>query len=303
MNSPNSLPSVTPASDQPTPPLLAFASLIDQLEADAEARNAARINGSAFGAVTGFPALDLVLGGALEPGLHIVHGSPGVGKTAFALQVSSSCGCPALYITCEMTPLELLRRHTARITSTYLGKFKNGTLSGPEARSRATIAAKAAPFLALLDATEIPAAVCEVLHGAEVTRSKDPDAQHFLLVVDSLHSWADALGADVPEYDRLNAGLAALRLLSKRLDCAVVAIAERNRSSMKTGGQSAGAGTRKLEYGAETVIELDTKDEFDAADGTREITASISKNRSGASGGKIRLRFHGALQKYTEAVP
>jgi len=61
-----------------------------------------------------------------------MHGQPGTGKTAFALQVAAQCGFPCLYVTCEMAPLELLRRHTARVTRTYLNRFKSGELSPRE---------------------------------------------------------------------------------------------------------------------------------------------------------------------------
>src|SRR5918996_1264990 len=81
---------------------------------------------SARAPVTRIPQLDDVLGGALQPGVHVVHASPGAGKTALALQIAATCGFPALFVTCEMAPLELLRRITARVTETLLGRLKSG---------------------------------------------------------------------------------------------------------------------------------------------------------------------------------
>jgi replicative DNA helicase len=71
---------------------------------------------------------------------------------------------------------------------------------------------------------------------------------------------------------------------------------------MAAGGLSAGAGTRKLEYAAETVIELQR--EADAKENAyREIpiTLKIAKNRHGAPGPKVELLFNGALQQFREA--
>lgn len=175
-------------------------------------------------------------------------------------------------------------------------------------------------LLALLDATqaaapigEISAAVASVKGYADRTKASaasqsspgsegedDFAAEHFLLVVDSLHSWADAIG-DGEEYDRLNVGLSELRLLAKCLNCPVLAIAERNRASKNSSSQSAGAGTRKIEYGAETVIALDTDDDAkESPDGLKEVKLTIGKNRNGKTG-KTTLLFHGGMMKFTES--
>jgi len=291
-----------PGEHIPQPILLPLAALLGDLQADAQARHIARLSGIPFGPTTSLPALDMLLGGAFTPGLHILHGSPGVGKTAFALQIAASCGCPAMFVTCEMGAVELLRRHTARITSTYLGKLKDGTLSGATVAGLAGQAIAAAPLLALLDATQAPAPPAVIAAHAATVRGSS-DSEHFLLVVDSLHSWADAIGGG-EEYDRLNAALVALRMLAKHLNCPILAISERNRAAMKSSGQSSGAGTRKIEYGAETVIALDLDGGEDVrpdASGYTDVTLKIGKNRNGSLGNPLYLRWHGATQRYTEA--
>src|SRR4051794_21962781 len=90
-----------PLPDDPTPAprLLRLRDLAVDLAADAEARHAARAAGTPLGPVTSLPRLDDRLGAALPPGLHSLHGQPGVGKTAFLLQVAAQCGCPALFVT------------------------------------------------------------------------------------------------------------------------------------------------------------------------------------------------------------
>src|SRR4051812_32868136 len=99
----------TPQADAPpTPRLARLGDLLADWEADARAAHAARVEGRPRGPVTGLAPLDQELGGALPAGVTAAHGGPGVGKTAFALQTAASCGAPALFITCEMAPLELL---------------------------------------------------------------------------------------------------------------------------------------------------------------------------------------------------
>lgn len=285
----------------PAPCLIRLADLLGDWDADAEARFRARQEKRPLGPVTGLKGLDAALGQALAPGLHILHGVPGVGKTAFALQTAAGCGCPCLYVSCEMTALELLRRITARTTGTYLGKFKTGELPPEYSGRLAREAITATPLLALLDATQTPISPAELLPFAEGTRNLDRDSPHLLLVVDSLHSWAEGYAPAVPEYESLNAGLAALRRIASQLNCPVLAVAERNRVSMDKGGLSAGAGSRKIEYGAESVLDLDCeKDARDDANGEKPVTLRIAKNRNGPAGRPVALKFHGALQRYTE---
>jgi replicative DNA helicase len=130
------------------------------------------------------------------------------------------------------------------------------------------------------------------------------DSSSLLIVVDSLHSWAEGLGdgTGAGEYEILNAGLKALRELAHSLKCPVLFVAERNRDSMKSGGQSAGAGTRKIEYGTETVFDLD-RDMNAKEDGAGEFEISLRlvKNRHGSVGKTIPLQFNGALQRFREA--
>ena len=160
-------------------------------------------------------------------------------------------------------------------------------------------AVEAAPLLAFADATQAYASPEWIRDKALAVKGKHP---HLLLVVDSVHSWAEGAPGGAPEYDALNEHLAALRKLAAGLRCPVLAIAERNRASMDKGGLSAGAGTRKLEYGAEAVIDLARKEDArEDAMGEVPVTCRLAKNRHGAVGKTVPLSWHGALQRFTEA--
>ncbi len=289
------------------PRLCLLSDLLGEWDKEAQAAHEARQSQTLRGPVTGFKKLDEDLGGCLSPGLHIMHGQPGTGKTALALQVAAQCGFPCLYVTCEMAPLELLRRHTARVTKTYLNRFKSGELAPRESLELARRGALAAPHLALLDATRAGAETAFLSQCVEAVRARaeecGADARHVLVVVDSLHSWAEGVAAsgagragESSEYEVLNAALLGLRGLSHAARCPILAISERNREGMKSGGMSAGAGTRKLEYGAESVIDLSRADEREEAGASVGVTARLVKNRSGAAGKETRFAFHGATQ-------
>ena len=279
--------------------LHSLADLIPALEADADRRNIARKEGRLLGPVTGLKSLDRMLGGYMAPGVHVLHGDPGAGKTALALQIAASCGFPALYVSAEMPMIELARRITARSTETFLGRFKSGEMSASQASDLAKRAFSQCPGLYLFDATAGPAPVDLIEKNAGLVM-KNAESDQMLIVVDSAHSWASGFKADASEYEILSLALAELRALASRLKCPVITIAERNRASRKQAGMDAAAGTRSFEYGAETVISLEFKeDESASSPDEKRINAVIQKNRHDACG-FTKLAFYGALQRYRE---
>jgi len=282
------------------PRLLRLGQVLDDALADARAAHEARVSGRLRGPVSGLPSLDREIANAFAPGVHGVHGNAGTGKTAFVLQVAANCGFPALVVTCEMAPAELLRRQAARATQTYLNRFKSGEMSPQEVEGLYLRACEASPDLALLDATREAATPEHILKCAQATQG---DAPQMLVVVDSLQSWAEGMseGMASGEYEALNHAIKALRNIALTLKCPVLFTSERNRDSMKSGGLNAGAGTRKIEYGTETVIDLNRAEgEMQNGAGEVSVTLKLSKNRHGAAGRDIRLLFHGALQRFQE---
>jgi replicative DNA helicase len=273
--------------------------LIGALRDDAAAAYEAKQTGQPRGPVTRIPMLDDALGGALQPGLHALHASPGAGKTALGLQVAATCGFPALFVTCEMAPLELLRRITARVTETFLGRLKSGEYDPSKVVGLAQTACAAAPDLALMDATTASATADHILMVARAIRG---DARSVLVVVDSLQSWSSAAFSEYTEYDRLATGLADLRIVAQQLAAPVLMISERNRASMQKGGLSAGAGHRGIEHGTESVWSLNRDDDDRPGPlGEVPIKLKIEKNRNGTTGKTVNLSFYGATQKFVGA--
>lgn len=165
--------------------------------------------------------------------------------------------------------------------------------------------ALAAPHLALVNATRAGAQTAFLSQCVEAVRNRaqesGADARHVLVVVDSLHSWAEGVAnsgraGEGSEYEVFNAALLGLRGLSHAARSPILAICERNREGMKSGGLSAGAGTRKLKYGAESVLDLSRSDEREDPNSPVAVVARLVKNRSGAAGKETRLSFHGATQ-------
>jgi replicative DNA helicase len=298
-------------SDQapkPTPRTAKLGDLIGEFLVDVEARKTAKDAGRNLGAVVPFPELNKAIGEYLPIGFNALLGSPGSGKSALALQIAAECGCPALYVSCEMSAVEQLRRIIARVNGVAVGRLKDGSIDPADAESLAQRAAAACPDLAIADATTAYASREWIVETAARIRGK---SDHFLLVLDSLHSWLQGSEDDRKEYDAMNADIGWLQTFAKRsgAECAVLAITEQNRASMTaksgdsggSGGLNSGAGTRKIEYAAELILTIESgkKDET-LASGDRPRTLILSKNRNGDTGKRIEMGFAGGYMRWKE---
>jgi replicative DNA helicase len=282
------------------PRMMRLADLLGEVEADARAAHEARISGKPRGPVTGLKKVDAELNGALPIGTTVVLGNTGAGKTAFAWQVATNCQFPALFVSCEMSPAELLRRHAANVTGQYLNRFKSGEMTPEAVLSYCRQAVEAAPLLWIVDATRAPATANYLREVAETARG---DARQILIVVDSLHSWSRGVVVEAAnEYEVLGEALDELRTLAHALQSPILMISEQNRAGMKEGGANSGAGHRSIEYGAETVLDL-VREKDVQPDGAGEVpvTLRFGKNRNGAAGKTVALKFNGALMCFREA--
>lgn len=276
-----------------------LADLLGELVADAEAQAAAEAQGRARGPVSGIPEMDRTLGGYFRPGLHGFTGDPGAGKTALALQVARNCGTPAVYVTAEQAPIELLRKVISAVTLTPLEEVR---IAKPAmVRELAALAVRAAPMLMLLDATigPAPANLVEGFAGELRARCK---ARDVLLVVDALQPWARGLG-DGDEYSLLQAGLTDLVRLTSKLRAPVLVLSHRNRSSTgsNTSALTAAKGTADFEHMVESALHLAfDKDEKSSKfhPGARRVNVFVAKNRHGPKDITIALQFDGDRQVF-----
>jgi replicative DNA helicase len=289
-------------TEQARPRTVRLADLLDDGFAEASAAHEAFRTGQARGPVIPLsPKLEREIGGFLPVGVTVLNGPPGSAKTALANQIAGDCGAPALVVSCEISPLDLLRRHAARVTGTFLGKFRSGEISPSEwlALMRRTVATM--PALAILDGTRGPVTIDDIREAAEATAF---GSQHSLVIVDSLNSWIRGSGAidgRATEYDATNEALAALQRLAADLHAAVVVVAEQNRASMGSDRQESSAGSRVFEYCAESVVALYRDPAvLPDADGEIPIIATLAKNRHGSAGSKVELRFSGRLMRFRE---
>lgn len=295
---------------QHKPRLTLLSDLVAEFVADTEAALKALESGRPRGPITGLYSVDQLLGTYLSPGLHVLQGAPGCGKTAFALQSASDCAFPCLYVSAEMPLLELFRRLIARQSKTFLGKLKTGEIGGKEAQRLALATIEKLPHLALMDCTRGYADVEAICTAAEGLGEAMQSSQ-VLIIIDSLTVWAKAAvrnSADligIGEYEIINQGVLGCTNIANFLRSPVIALSHRNRQGNKSeGGLHAAKGSGSIEYEAESVLDLEHTDRDSRApdsNGDVKIKITAHKNRNGIPNISVPLLFNGRTQAFREA--
>lgn len=296
---------------RPTGPSWA-ADLLPQVLQQARERREQRVatGSSITGIPTGIRALDDALNG-LGPGLHLLGGAPGRGKTSLALQVAlhaAAEGVAVAYITLENSAHNLAQKALAARARTSPQAIDRGSadLAAVEAA-----AAALRPTLARLAISEGPASI----RVADMEEMLLQAMEHHrvdrgLMVLDYLQACARARPQDVRQ--AVGALVGELREVAIRRRVPVLALASQNRAAGAYGaGGSGGAGldslaeSAALEYGADTlsVLTTDEKRQPSTQAPGRAVLLNIAKNRHGAAGLAIPLLFrpdHGLFQEVRE---
>jgi len=195
-----------------------------------------------------WPEVAKAMGGGLWPGLHVLTGTTGSGKTQFALQVAFKAACaevPTLYIGLELGELDLTARllalaegestgHTPpKWSAMYLGQTDSGALEGMGADHGTTM--KSLPFHAEFGppngwgANQLHA---RVLAMREKYPETTPGGRPLLVVLDYLQAVGES---DKPLDLRERIGQAAYagRTVARDYGAAVLMLSSVSRESAK----------------------------------------------------------------------
>lgn len=288
-------------SGMTTPKLLSLSDIGLSYYLDALNRQEALADGRILGPSTGLKGLDEALGGYLTPGVHVLTGSPGVGKTAFGFQIATDCGAPSVYLTVETTPYDLLERHMARKGSPplLLSSLRSGAVAPAQLVDEINGVINPAPQIVIVDAR---AATADEAIVQRIVEKQGIDKVSTLLVVDSLQLWSRSLGSfnrPLSEYELINEGMKVLSRLAAEKPVAILAISHRNRAGQERGGMFAGKGSGDIEYTAETLLELQQQpDAKPDARGEVAVDLRLVKNRRGPAGQVFKLKFKGEKQSF-----
>lgn len=262
---------------------------------------------------TGLSGVDALLRGGMRPGeLVIVGARPGMGKTAWALQVANNVarqGKRVLVVSAEMTATALIRRASAEFAGIAAPLIDR---RGPTGHPK--LDAQRDEYLRLMreemihlpiyiDDTPRPS-VAYMLDKAKRLGNID------LVIFDYLGLANDGLGANASANDRMTKVSTDLMMMAKDLNIPVIALSQLNRSVEQqkpyipslSNLRDSGA----IEQNAHIVMLLYRK-QYYVSQGMLEddgeegdfLDIYISKNREGANG-MVRTRFDGPTFSITD---
>lgn len=273
---------------------------------------------------SGFSSLDAALGGGYRPGLHILGGVPGSGKSALALQIAANiaaAGRPAVYYSLELPCDEANERLMSMISITMSDPFpfgdvgrqaeafthqshdlvlkhSQGEITQDELESGLMELQRNCSVLAA--AAQCEASYRNLVIADNMTAVKDINQDLYNLAAGGVKPFVvvDYLQYAVTGDPKLDSGIAYekvsaiaddLTLTSKNLGIPIVLVSALNRDAVKDGKEptlQAFRGSGHIEYNATTASVLIEEKEPEAivADGCKRVNLWILKNRQGPAG-------------------
>lgn len=246
---------------------------------------------------TGFQFLDQAMGG-WRPGLHLVAGEPGCGKSSLALHTSQAAaqeGFGVIYLSFETEPEVLVLRMLCQQNGWDQRVALDGEIEQAELERAAAEASEPLDRMSIVRADPtMEIAALQDLAGGVVARS---DRDRCLIVIDYLQVWA-AGSRQFSEFRHEIAKLtSSLRRLSIDLSSPVLAISSQNRSNQGEPILSSLEGTSDLEYSADSICFLIHVERSanqrgylppeEALRKSRTVSLSLRKNHFGEVGSRV----------------
>lgn len=272
----------------------------------------ARAKGGASGLPTGYKDLDKLTGGLHPSELVIIAARPSMGKTALAANIAEHTAIeesqPTLFVSLEMSRLELVQRMMCSLGEISGETFRSGFLSADDHKKLINVSATLGKSPLFID--DSPSrTVTEI--GATARRLKRRQGSLGLIVVDYLQLIQPDNPSD-PRQEQVAKMARRLKILSRELNVPIICLAQLNRQTEMTKDnrpklshlRESGA----IEQDADVVLMVHREEYYLTAqereqmrDGSHprnclgEADIIISKQRNGPTG-EIKLHW---FQQYT----
>lgn len=276
-----------------------------------------------------WPSATKALGGGLWPGLHVLTGATGQGKTQFALQAAwaaAGAGVPVLYVGLELGPVDL----AARLLALAIGEAEGRTQKWNElflGKAPPEVAEKLGRYADAVAAKPIRAEFgpplgwsYEALYErVRALREEFPDSSiPVLVVLDYLQAVGAPHGARLDVRERIREAAYAARAAARDFNASVLmlsSVARENVAKLKAGADKAdtrpgetsaadlvglGKESGEIEYAADSVLAL-VSGEWTEGSAARPMWLALAKMRAGQPAW-CALEFNGSTFSEPRAV-
>ncbi|MBL7032579.1 MAG: replicative DNA helicase [Candidatus Delongbacteria bacterium] len=266
--------------------------------------------GGLQGITTGFPDLDRMLGGFSPGSLVVLAGRPGMGKTAFALNLARNAAAhnyKIAFISLEMTWKELGMRLIMIESGVSLTPLKSGSiLRDTQTRKLARAAANLASYQVFIDDTSKVSLTDLRAKLQRLSMTGDKVDMLFIDYLQLMH---------LPDADnqalRVAAATRALKAMAKDFEIPVVALSQLSRESERrkeskrpilSDLRDSGA----IEQDADIVMFVHRDEVYRKTDDSgksleNQALIDVGKNRTGPIG-PVKLTFHKHIQRFEEFI-
>lgn len=257
----------------------------------------AKQGGEIKGIETGFRDVDKILGGFQKTDLIILAARPGVGKTAWALNVAEHAatnGHNVMIFSLEMANTQLGQRLLSMTASVPLENIRKGELDADDWESLSMAQEAFYDTRLVIDETSV---ITPVEMKNKCRRFKQENGSLDLVIIDYLQLMSMG-GYRIEQREKEIAAITrSIKIMAKELDCAVILLSQLSRGPEQRGGdhmpklsdlRDSGA----IEQDADVVIFLKRDDYYNNDDDKAEVNenaaltcaVNIAKHRNGPVG-------------------
>lgn len=248
------------------------------------------------GVETGFKKVDEILGGFQKTDLIILAARPGVGKTAFALNVAehaASVGHKVMVFSLEMSNTQLGQRLLSMTANVPMENIRNGNISQDDWDSISDAQDSFEKVDLVIDDSSV---ITPVEMKNKCRRFKNEKGGLDLVVIDYLQLMSMG-GYRIEQREKeIGSITRAIKIMAKELDCAVVLLSQLSRGPEQRAGHKPQLSDLRdsgsIEQDADVVIFLRRDDYYQDDDEPANTDPStgltcqvnIAKHRNGATG-------------------
>lgn len=257
------------------------------------------------GIPTGFTELDIALGG-LEPGkMYVIGARPGIGKSAYALNIASNMAAnhhTILYFSLEMRTYEITKRISAYMAKVDLRKIKTYRLSDDELKNIEKFNKIIGDYLIINDDSyqTVQTIMSNAIQtNAELNRIGEKVE---CIMIDHLH----LLASDSKYTDRrhqIDEASRMCKVLAEKLECPVIVLSQLSRANTArkdnvpqlTDLRESGG----IEQDADVVLLLHREGYYSKTADQNQAEVIIAKNRDGMTG-TLKYKWYSAITEWSE---